>query len=137
MWAWAIVHGFKRIENRSWGTSHRGPLAIHASRNRSRNVEAIEFLRSLAIVTPKGVAIDEMRGKVIGVCDLVDCFNLAELQRPSLLPCDMGRQEAASDDFAEGPVCWVLENPRLLGEPLAVAGQMGLWDVDIDQRPLT
>jgi hypothetical protein len=29
-WAWAIIHAPKRIENRTWRTSHRGPLAVHA-----------------------------------------------------------------------------------------------------------
>jgi hypothetical protein len=29
-WAWMIVHGHKRVENRSWRCSHWGPLYIHA-----------------------------------------------------------------------------------------------------------
>lgn len=33
-WAWAIVHGPKRLENRDWpGCSYRGPILIHASKN--------------------------------------------------------------------------------------------------------
>ncbi len=28
--AWAIVHGGKDVENRSWATSYRGPVLIHA-----------------------------------------------------------------------------------------------------------
>lgn len=31
-WAWAVVHGYKDVENRSWSTKHRGPLLIHASK---------------------------------------------------------------------------------------------------------
>jgi hypothetical protein len=30
-WAWLIVNGYKDIENRTWPTSLRGPLWIHAS----------------------------------------------------------------------------------------------------------
>lgn len=29
-WAWAIAHGQKNVENRTWATSYRGLLAIHA-----------------------------------------------------------------------------------------------------------
>lgn len=29
-WAWSIVHGRKRVENRSWQMNYRGPLLIHA-----------------------------------------------------------------------------------------------------------
>lgn len=31
-WAWLIVNGYKDIENRSWWSNHRGPLAIHAGK---------------------------------------------------------------------------------------------------------
>jgi hypothetical protein len=30
-WAWLIVHGHKDLENRTWCTSYRGPLLIHAA----------------------------------------------------------------------------------------------------------
>lgn len=31
-WASAIALGLKHLETRSWATSYRGPLAIHAAR---------------------------------------------------------------------------------------------------------
>jgi hypothetical protein len=31
-WAWAILAGLKRVENRSWPTNHRGLLVIHIAR---------------------------------------------------------------------------------------------------------
>ena len=34
-WAWAIVAGHKIIENRTWAVRHRGPIAIHASTNKT------------------------------------------------------------------------------------------------------
>lgn len=30
-WAWAIVKRDKRVENRTWPTTYRGPVLIHAS----------------------------------------------------------------------------------------------------------
>ena len=33
-WATLIAIGAKKIETRSWGTNYRGPLAIHAGKNR-------------------------------------------------------------------------------------------------------
>ena len=32
-WAHLIVRGEKRVENRTWPTEHRGPLAIHAGKS--------------------------------------------------------------------------------------------------------
>lgn len=31
-WSWLIVHGHKSIENRSWSSTYRGPLLIHAGK---------------------------------------------------------------------------------------------------------
>lgn len=31
-WAWAVVNGFKPIENRDWSTTYRGEVLIHAGR---------------------------------------------------------------------------------------------------------
>jgi ASCH domain len=46
-WAWAIVHGGKRIENRSWWTAYRGPILIHAS---TRLGTAAEFFAAVGEV---------------------------------------------------------------------------------------
>ena len=36
-WAWAVVNGWKPIENRTWHTNYHGPLLIHTGqRERSR-----------------------------------------------------------------------------------------------------
>ena len=34
-YAWAIVSGVKRFENRSWATAHRGRVAVHAGASRA------------------------------------------------------------------------------------------------------
>jgi len=31
-WAWAIIHGGKDVENRTWPTKFRGRFLVHASR---------------------------------------------------------------------------------------------------------
>jgi hypothetical protein len=35
-YAWIVVHGGKRIENRAWNTAHRGDFLIHASSTMSK-----------------------------------------------------------------------------------------------------
>ncbi|MFI1890403.1 hypothetical protein [Streptomyces jumonjinensis] len=37
-WAAAITYADKRVENRVWATSHRGPLLIHAGQSMDRSV---------------------------------------------------------------------------------------------------
>jgi hypothetical protein len=39
-WAWAIVAGLKRYENRTWTTPYRRPLLIHAGQSRADHSDA-------------------------------------------------------------------------------------------------
>ena len=45
-WAWAIIHGPKGIENRSWATAYRGPLLIHASKSKAYLADPDELVAS-------------------------------------------------------------------------------------------
>jgi len=38
-WAWFIIRGYKNIENRTWATTYRGPLLIHASKTLDEDAE--------------------------------------------------------------------------------------------------
>jgi hypothetical protein len=105
-WAWAMILGVKRIENRTWRTLHRGPLVIHAGRSRKQ-------LRShLEDGTP--VPAELAFGAFLGVVDVVDCVAAAELP---------------PGPFLLGPYCWVLANPRPFPEPLPWPGAQSLWNV--------
>jgi hypothetical protein len=70
-WAWLVVNGYKDIENRSWRTSHRGPLLIHASQNRSllppQNLAALE--KKYHVRLPRDFDL----GGIIGVVEVVGC----------------------------------------------------------------
>ncbi|RUM42256.1 MAG: hypothetical protein DSY80_07435 [Desulfocapsa sp.] len=79
-WAWAIIHGGKDIENRSW--SARGPnikhhvndgghVCIHAAKGMTRAEyrEAYEFMESLGVSCPP--AADLLRGGIIGSVSIV------------------------------------------------------------------
>lgn len=77
-WAWLIVAGVKRVENRTWATSFRGPLLIHASQTVDLNTAELDDLRrQLAGV---GVDLPEKlhTGGIIGQVNLVDCVTECE-----------------------------------------------------------
>lgn len=111
-WAWAIVAGHKRIENRSWPTHHRGPLAIHASKTLGEYVPHWRLPNGAAI--PPG---DELAlGAILGTVEVADC-----------VPADA--DEVAGDPFGGGPWCWILANPKALPVPVAWKGACSLWHV--------
>lgn len=118
-WAWAIAAGPKRVENRTWATSHRGPLAIHAGRRQPADEADRQALIALGVDPPD----DPTASAVVAVVELVDCrrYTPGALR---LWPADLG-------PFATGPVCWVLRHPRPLDSPIPCGGQQGLWEAEI------
>lgn len=100
-----IARGEKPIENRTWPTTHRGPLAIHAGRSRDWLDEG-----------------DEQRypgmvyGAVVAVAWLGDCVRVEELVPP-----------LADTEHANGPWCWILRDVHRLERPIYVRGAQGLW----------
>lgn len=110
-WAWAIMEGHKRIENRTWTTRYRGPLAIIAGRSTASLSRGSLFCQSHGIVVPSSLPF----GSILGVVTLVDVVSQNDLYDP----------------FAEGPYCWVLSDPVKLERPVPYRGRLGLFDLPI------
>jgi hypothetical protein len=102
-WAWAILEGLKRIENRSWRTRYRGTLWIHAATSRATLKRYADRFPTI----PSQLDF----GAIIGRVQLIDC-----------VPLD----EAAGQPFAEGPWCWILASPEPI-TPRPCSGRLGLW----------
>ena len=124
-WADLIVSQAKTIENRTWRTNYRGPLAIHAGKSR-RLYAGSGYGRPAGIGAVAEVFLerygcrlplpDEVAfGAIVGVVELLDCVPLADL------PPDL-----AGSRFAEGPWCWILGSARRI-EPIPCLGQQQLW----------
>lgn len=121
-WAWAIAAGHKDVENRTWGTDYRGPLAIHAGKTWDR--QGMQACRSVLeddkVVKPGEQVGDRhllATGVIVAVVDLVGV-------------CDDGRCRC-SGWGAIGFKHWKLRNARPLAEPVPASGRLGLWDIDL------
>jgi hypothetical protein len=114
-WAWAIIHGHKRFENRTWRTQHRGLLAIHAGDSRSSDQLGIKTIRSAGIEPPTIDELDAIRGTIVGTVELVDIISLENA--PDV------------DPFVSGPFCFVLINPILYDRPKATRGNLRIWEM--------
>lgn len=100
-----IARGEKIIENRTWPTSYRGPLAIHAGKSR-------DWLDEEDEKDYPGMAF----GAVIATAQLVDCRRLEDLST-----------ELQRHEHANGPWCWVLRDVQRI-DPVTARGAQGLWD---------
>lgn len=110
-WAWAIIEGWKDVENRTWRTHYRGPLAIHASLEPDH--DAWSALDRLGV--PHPFADELVAGAVVGVADLVDVI-----------------EDAPSPWARAGQWHWLLANRRPLSVPLQRRGHVGLVEASAD-----
>lgn len=127
-WAWAIVHGYKRVENRSWRTNHRGPLAIHAGKSTRSDAAAAAIFAELGIQGPSPEALEALRGRLLGTVDVLDVVEYQHGGGDGLAVQD-GPCPLLDGPFATGPRCWLLANPDPLDAPPAMVGKLRLWTV--------
>ena len=136
-WWWAILHAGKRIENRRWNTSYRGPILLHASKGCT--VDEFEgacdsmmdvFGRGFAAQIPELSAMP--RGGIVGRARIVGC--LPPDQYEAAQTGDVGGTMPHDIDlrwWAEGQFGFVLADV----EPLpfvAWPGSLGLFHVPDD-----
>jgi hypothetical protein len=124
-WADAIVLGTKRVENRSWQAPHwiaGQEIALHASRRPDSGAEP-----------PPGEQwpvdlIDRARfGAVLGVATIIGCHPQYHICNPTGIPATV-----CSPWAVWGQCHWILENVRLLAEPVPCKGALGLWRLPED-----
>jgi len=120
-WASAIALGLKHWETRSWPTSYRGEVCIHASKSFPR--WAKDFAEGEGH-DPKTLPL----GRIVCVCDLTEC------RQTSTLAPTLSFQEISWGDFSPGRFAFRLENVRVLPEPVFTRGALGFWSVGWDEE---
>lgn len=77
-WAWLIVNGHKDVENRTWSTTFRGEVLIHAAKTMSRNYYEDVFAQCFTrgIELPPYEALE--RGGIVGIAEIVGCVTNSE-----------------------------------------------------------
>lgn len=126
-WASLMATGVKKIETRSWKTSYRGPLAIHASK---RKIEMDnDTVRDIAFAVTFGR--DECvfpHGAIVGVCNLVDCIQMNIYTVANALISVSSNNELLYGQYGTGRYMWITENMIEI-EPIPYRGQQGLWNI--------
>jgi hypothetical protein len=122
-WAWLIAQGYKTIENRSWLTSYRGPILIHAGLKRADHADVEAVLSRLDWFSRRKImrempAVDSLpTGGIIGVIDLVACVT-----------------ESTSPWFELGSFGFVLQHAHPIPF-ISFPGRLKLFDVEVEAVP--
>jgi hypothetical protein len=125
-WASAIALGVKTIETRSWWTSYRGPLAIHAAK-RPMGVEELELAAKL-FRDLDGRLPPWPFGAVVAVAVLVDCVPTERLPGWRREGVTFAPREDLWGNFTPGRFGWILRNVMRLPAPCPERGRQGLWE---------
>ena len=120
-----ILRGLKRVENRTWYTSYRGPLLIHAGKSRKWLSLSEDGTRDEEF----DIALSEMSfGAIVGIAHLDTCVPISDIRNGH---ADQEYPWLRLHEHCEGPWCWVLSGVRRF-EPFPYKGAMGLFDVPME-----
>ena len=117
-WASLVSLGLKQVETRSWRPSYRGPLAIHAAKGFPAWARSFaEEERALGRL-PARIP----RGAVLCIVNLVDVRPTEEVEQT------VSALERYYGDYSAGRWAWLLDDLRVLPEPIPARGSQGLWE---------
>lgn len=119
-WATLVAEGIKKYEFRSWKTKYRGKILIHAGSGIDK--KELDKYQNLGYEFPKS--------KIIACVDLIDCLELDE---------NLNKQIIAENNIAYGNkirtgYAWKLKNVKKINYGKDVNGQLGLWNIDLDEK---
>lgn len=113
----------KKIETRSWKTSYRGELYIHASLTKMPKSwkEDTEFM-GLVEKIPLNY------GNIICKCNLTDCIYMTKEYVEEIK--NKNYQEYICGEYKEGRYAWILENIQPLEQPIRAKGHLSIWNYE-------
>ncbi len=121
-YATLIKNGIKTIETRSWKTSYRGRLYIHASSTKIPKAYR-ENQALMSLVNNKELSY----GNIICSCDLVDCVEMTD---EFIDEIKKNNNEYVTGIYAKGRYAWILKNIEVLNNPINVKGHLGIWNFE-------
>lgn len=143
-WASLLACGAKKYETRSWETSYRGPIALHAAKkpfNSGPYLDRVLHRYAGPLGLPDIYSFDTLPlGAIIATAVLVEChvihkdpqthrivlFNSRGYQTSIAINSD----ESIFGDFTPGRYAWEFSSVTLLPVPVTVKGSQGLWAWD-------
>lgn len=126
-WASLMALQAKRIETRSWYTSYRGELIIHAAKGFPKWAKETceEFEQALG-----GLKADQLP-RSVGLCvvRLIACIRTEDMHKAeAVLGHKPSAKEITFGDYTEGRYAWLTDYVRPVINQTPVKGALGLWE---------
>ena len=120
-WAQLVVIGAKKFETRSWTTTYRGPLLIHAAKGFPASAKFFARTEFTLGRLPARIA----RGAIIGRVVLKNIYRTEEIAS-TLTPL-----ERLYGDYTPGRWAWELADTQMFETPIPYKGSLGLFEVTL------
>lgn len=150
-WATLMALGVKTIETRGWATSHRGPMAIQATKSGLSKADFLETVEhtpgiyaALSTVPGfcewfnrkgRGIKLDEVLplGKIIAVVSLRECVPTTAHNQLKYASADAVRvKESYFGDYTCGRFGWMTDNLFRLPRPIPFVAHQGFNDLEVN-----
>ena len=119
-WASLVAMNLKRFETRSWSTSYRGEIAIHAAKRWTKEEQRWAKLFTDQYDCP--LPVEPPLGAMLCICRLTHIGRAEEVAtRISAMEHRMGNYEA-------GRFAWRLEVVEVFDTPIPTKGEQGLFN---------
>jgi len=122
-WASLIALGDKKIETRSWQTSYRGPLAIHAAKKLVIPEDPVFDI----FLHKRGLSFRHLPlGAVVAICRLSEIRRITYDDIPDYPESEFG-------DYTPDRYAWILTDISPLPWPAPARGHRGIWNWNGEQ----
>ncbi|OQB78729.1 MAG: hypothetical protein BWX88_05094 [Planctomycetes bacterium ADurb.Bin126] len=118
------IHPYaKRCENRTWPTSYRGWLAIHAGKSR----QWMETWEHVDEIDDR----DLHWGAIVAIVRVIECLHIDQVRAIGQGAPSRGLEWAKEHMHCSGPYCWLFAPQVIRVEPpIPCSGAQGLWTPD-------
>lgn len=124
-WATLVAHELKRFETRSWATSHRGLLAIHAAKRPAR-VDELNPVITESLMDIGYMKLSELPyGCVLCVAEMSDCVPTEEIVNDYWFK-SIAHTELHFGDYTPGRYAWRFDGVNYV-EEVPAKGSQGFW----------
>ena len=138
--------GYKLIETRSFKTTVRGQVLIHAATSRYLGKGKHRTSARLISYSPfykerigGGPGYDKLpQGAIIGAATIEDVIETEDVKDGMIITRGDKRwhvtaEELAFGDYTPGRYGWLLSNPIKFEKPIPAKGNLSLWDFDLPE----
>lgn len=119
-WATLVAEGIKKYEFRSWKTNYRGKVLIHAGTGIDK--EDMKKYENMNLKYPSR--------RIIAIVEIEDCLELDEQLNKKII----AEKNVAYGNKIRTGYAWKLKNVKKINYGKDVNGQLGLWNIDLDEK---